>query len=230
MNFFEKPLIPDRDAKNIIASCKIGNIKPARPKGADERISYHADISLCHVGGKRFVTSADTYEYYVKSLEGAEIIKGEAEVKSPYPYDAAYSAAVFGKIAVSNERITDKVLLDILKSEFTFVNVRQGYAKCGICPISEDAVITEDEGIYRALSDYADVLLIQKGFVNLEGYSYGFIGGASGLIGPGKLFFNGSIEKHPDYFKIADFLEKHSVSAVTLPGELTDVGSIIAIS
>ncbi len=230
MEFFQKPLIPDKNAKNIIASCEIGNIKPASVNAVDEKIRHHADISICHLGGKRFVTSKDTYEYYVRSLAGAEIICGESKVESPYPFDAAYCAAVFSGIAVANEAVTDKKLLEILKSEFVFVNVRQGYAKCNICPVAENAVITEDEGIYKALSRVADVLLIRPGYVALKGYKYGFIGGAAGLIGPGTLYFNGRLTDHPDCEKMLDFLAKYSVTPVFADKALTDVGSIIAVS
>lgn len=230
MDFFPKPLIPNKNAKNIIASCEIGNIKPAAIDTVDEKIRHHADISICHLGGKRFVTSKDTYEYYVRSLENAEIICGDSSIKSPYPFDAAYCAAVFSGIAVANEAVTDKKLLELLKSEFVFVNVRQGYAKCNICPVSENAVITEDKGIHKALSPYVDVLLIRPGYVALKGYKYGFIGGAAGLIGPNTLYFNGRITDHPDCERILEFLEKYSVRPICNNQALTDVGSIIAVS
>ena len=122
------------------------------------------------------------------------------------------------------------MLLDILKSEFTFINVKQGYSKCNICPVAENAVITEDAGIYKKLSGFMDVLLIEPGHVALQGYGYGFIGGAAGLIGDKKLYFNGRIDQLPDYERIMLFLEKHSVKAVTEDYPLTDIGSVIAVS
>lgn len=230
MKFFDNALVPDCDSEFIISSGKIGNIKPAANDAVDERIRHHADITVCHLGGKRFVTADNAFEYYVNMLPGAEIIRGETAVRSPYPFDAAYCAAVFSHFAVANEKITDRVLLGILKNEFTFINVKQGYAKCNICPVSENAVITEDAGIYKKLSDYTDVLLIEPGHVSLKGYGCGFIGGAAGLIGSKKLYFNGRIDCLPDYEKIMLFLEKHSVKAITEAYPLTDVGSVIAIA
>lgn len=230
MDFFKNALIPDRDAKFIIASGEIGNINPVLLNEVEERVRHHADLSVCHLGGKRFVTADNAFEYYVNKLPGAELIRGKTALKSPYPYDAAYCAAVFSHFAVANEKITDKVLLDILKSEFTFINVKQGYAKCSICPVSENAVMTEDFGIYKKLSDFMDVLLLKAGKVRLPGYSYGFIGGAAGLIGNKKLWFNGRISDRDDYEKIMLFLEKYSVSALTGDYPLTDIGSVIAIA
>ncbi len=230
MDYFKNPLIPDKEAEYIIASGKWGNIRPPLLDSLDERIRHHSDITVCHLGGKRFVTAKNTFEYYVNVLHGAEVICGESEVKSPYPYEAAYCAAVFSRFAVANEKITDRVLLDILKSEFTFINVRQGYAKCSICPIADGAAITDDVGIYKKLSDYMDVLLIKKGFVRLKGYDSGFIGGAAGLTGPGKLLFCGSLEKSPDRERIYEFLSEHSVKAFEKEGELYDIGSVISIA
>lgn len=230
MEFFEKPLVPDRTAKNIISSCDIGNIKPVLLDSLDAKIRHHADLTICHLGGKRFVTAFNAFEYYKLRLPGANLICGATEVKSPYPFDAAYCAAVFSGFSVANEKITDRVLLEILKNEFTFINVKQGYAKCNICPVADNAVITEDEGIFKALSNYMDVLLIEKGHIALPGYDYGFIGGATGLTGDKTLYFNGDVSRHKDFEKIMMFLEKYSVKAIFNDGELSDVGSVISIS
>lgn len=228
--FFEKPLLPDADANIYITSADIENaVKPFFSPLLDEAIRKHSDLTICHLGGKRFVTALGTGEYYKKKIPNAEIIEGITEVKSPYPHDAAYCAAVFGKFAVANEKVTDPHLLSILKEEFTFVNVSQGYAKCNICPIRENAVITEDEGIYRKLSDYVDVLLIKKGNISLPPYEYGFFGGSTGMIGKDKLFVNGNIKTLEDADKIYTFLEKYSVTAIEREGKISDVGSVIAI-
>ena len=230
MEFFKNALIPDRDAEFIIASGEIGNIKPVLLNDVEKRVRHHSDLSVCHIGGERFVTADNAFEYYVNKLPGAKIIRGETAIKSPYPYDAAYCAAVFSHFAVANEKLTDRVLLEILKSEFTFINVKQGYAKCNICPVAENAVMTEDLGIYKKLSEYMDVLLLDPGKVRLPGYGCGFIGGAAGLIGDKKLYFNGRISDRADYSRIMLFLEKYSVSVLTNDYPLTDIGSIIAIA
>ena len=228
--FFEKALLPDYDATKFITSAKIpGAVHPFLSSALDEGIRHHADLTICHLGGKRFVVSKGTMDYYKSKIPHAEISEGVTEVKSPYPNDAAYCAAVFGRFAVANEKITDPYLLSILKEEFTFINVSQGYAKCNICPIRENAVITEDMGIYKKLSDFMDVLLIEKGDISLPPYDYGFFGGSTGMIGKDTLFINGSLKTHKDADKIYAFLEKHSVKAKEYEGKIVDVGSIIAI-
>ncbi len=228
--FFKNALLPEEDARFFITSAEIdGAVKPFLPPLLSIGIRHHADLTLCHLGGNRFVTASGTSEYYKERIKNADIKEGVTEVKSPYPYDAAYCAAVFGKFAVANEKITDPYLLSVLKEEFTFINVSQGYAKCNICPIRENAVITEDAGIYKKLSDFMDVLLIEKGDIVLPPYEYGFFGGSTGMIGKNKLFVNGSLKTHRDADKIYAFLEKYSVEVIESEGKIKDVGSIIAI-
>ncbi len=228
--FFEKALLPEAEAEFFITSADIkGAVKPFLPMELEEGIRHHADLTICHLGEKRFVVSKGTGEYYKSKIPDADIKEGVTEVKSPYPYDAAYCAAVFGKFAVANEKITDHYLLSVLKEEFTFINVSQGYAKCNICPIRENAVITEDIGIYKKLLNFMDVLLIEKGDISLPPYGYGFFGGSTGMIGKDTLFINGSLKTHKDAEKIYAFLEKYSVKTVEKEGKIFDMGSLIPV-
>jgi hypothetical protein len=92
--------------------------------------------------------------------------------------------------------------------------------------VSENAVITADKGLAGKI-DNADVLLIREGYIALDGYNYGFIGGASFNFG-GKLFFFGDISKHADYRQIIAFCERHDTAVISLSDDLLyDYGSII---
>ena len=73
-----------------------------------------------------------------------------------------------------------------------------------------------------------DVLLISPGYIDLPGLDYGFIGGASGLIGKNKLFFTGRLNAHPDYNRIVDFLQKNKSKPIFSNREQPiDLGSIL---
>jgi hypothetical protein len=111
------------------------------------------------------------------------------------------------------------------------LNVKQGYSKCSIAVIGTDAAITSDTGIYNTLiANGIDVLKIDSGSIRLDGVSYGFIGGVSGLIAPDVLAVNGNIEAHPESEKIKEFCNKHGVSILSLNNEeLYDIGSILPI-
>ena len=75
------------------------------------------------------------------------------------------------------------------------------------------------------------VLLIKKGYVSLDGYDYGFIGGASVYIKDKKtLLFFGDITAHPDYSAIKDFCERKGVKIDYIKGiKLTDIGGAVFI-
>ncbi len=75
-----------------------------------------------------------------------------------------------------------------------------------------------------------DILKITPGYVNLEGYEYGFLGGACGMIGKGKLAFTGSIQNHPDYSDMKSFCDQKKVELISLTdGPLLDIGGILPL-
>ncbi len=72
-----------------------------------------------------------------------------------------------------------------------------------------------------------DILEIEKGHVALEGFDYGFIGGASGDV-DSIIYFNGNLLAHPDHKKIIEFITAHGKEVRYFEDyELTDIGSII---
>ena len=73
--------------------------------------------------------------------------------------------------------------------------------------------------------------MISQGNIELDGYDYGFIGGAGGRIDDNTVIFFGNIEKHPDYISIKEFCAKHSVTIKCLCKNmpLTDIGGIVKV-
>ncbi|MBR5308656.1 MAG: hypothetical protein IKU43_07780 [Clostridia bacterium] len=133
---------------------------------------------------------------------------------------------------ICNTKTVHKKVLDYAEdSKLKIINVNQGYAKCNICVVDEDSVITEDCGIASILNKNGyDVLLLKNHCVRLPGYEYGFIGGASGKLAKDKLAFFGCIENHTEFGRIYDFLNRKGIEAVSLSDEpLTDYGSLIPI-
>ena len=108
------------------------------------------------------------------------------------------------------------------------INIKQGYSKCSCLLVGENAVITEDPGVEKCLINCGvDVLRIERGGVQLEGFEYGFIGGAGGLVGS-TLFMNGKLTSHPEYHLIEPFLVKQGTELVEIyEGPLVDCGSIL---
>lgn len=153
-----------------------------------------------------------------------------------YPDDCCLNFAVCGKYLIGNMKHINPVLAEFAEcNSMEYIHVNQGYSKCNICVINDHALITEDKGIAEACtSNGIDVLLLCSNYVKLNGYKYGFIGGASGRFvdekGRSKILFCGCIEKHPEYQAIKSFCDKHGAEPVSLSDEqLYDYGSVILL-
>lgn len=176
----------------------------------DSAINSHPDIYMCHLG--------------------KELFHGDpSKLTHDYPGHAIYNGCSTGKYFIHNLNITDKELLEkVEKYELIKVHVNQGYAKCSCIVVDENSIITADRGIAKVATDAGlNVLVIDHAQVELDGYPYGFIGGASGKVG-NLILFNGDLRKHSNYKEIKDFIERRGVSIKYFEGyPLTDIGSII---
>lgn len=181
----------------------------AKP-GIDTSIACHPDIYMCQIGQKVFHGNAGL-------------------LLANYPGNAIYNGCSTGKFFIHNLKITSPDLLAMVEETNQIkVHVAQGYSKCNCVVVDEGSIITSDRGIEKAASAAGiDVLLINPGQVVLDGYKYGFLGGASGRVGR-TMIFNGNLAAHSDYEAIKDFIERRSLDIVYF-GQypLTDIGSII---
>jgi hypothetical protein len=173
-------------------------------------VSSHPDIYMCSMG------------------VGAPVFFGWPEnIGTKYPDNIIYNAACTGKFFLHNTKHTDRELLKQIPENVEIISVPQGYTKCNTLIVDENSIITSDLGIYNSCYSKLDVLLIDKGHIQLQGFDYGFIGGASGRIGD-TIIFNGDITQHPDYEKIAAFIEDRDLKIKYFAEyPLEDIGSII---
>ena len=188
-------------------------------------LDTHPDIQVCKISDKNVVVEPNLYNYYEKNLSKYGIIvkRGSTEVSKKYPYDSSYNAAVGNGKIICNFNYIDKVIKEDCGS-LEAINVNQGYTKCNVL-FTRSGVITSDMGIFKSVDD--PKLIISPGNIKLDGFSYGFIGGASGYY-DGSVYFLGDISTHPDYENIKKFLEKEDTRIVSLSdGGLMDYGSLI---
>jgi len=204
---------------------------PALPEG----LAKHADMQLVNVCSGVFVYAPGTPDSTLSSLRslGYELIEGSTPVRDRYPFDVAYNCAVVGENAFLNPKCADPVVVSMLgKCGIRIIPVRQGYAKCSVCIVNREAIITADTGIHKkAVESGIDSLLIapQKTIV-LEGYDYGFIGGATGLISENELAFFGDFYTLDNAAGVEEFLRKHGVRSVSLAkGNLVDLGGLFPL-
>ncbi len=159
------------------------------------------------------------------------LILSDAESGTKYPLDCGLCSSVSGDKVICRKASTDSEILRLTESlGYEIINVPQGYSKCSCAILADGAIITADRGIASVmLQKGIDTLLISDGLIDLPGYSYGFIGGATGLCGD-TLYFCGDIKTHPDHEAIEAFTLKHKTKCVSLGNErLYDIGSLIFI-
>ena len=178
--------------------------------GMNRAIASHPDIYMCCLG--------DT------------VFHGDPSLLLPsYPGDSIYNGCSTGHFFIHNLNHTAPDLLSAVeKAGQTVIHVSQGYSKCNCVVVDEKSIITADKGIERAAAAAGlDVLPITKAQVLIEGYQYGFLGGASGRVGD-EIIFNGDLSQHSDYAAIREFIENRGLRVVFFRDyPLTDIGSII---
>lgn len=196
----------------------------------------HSDLMIFRL--EKYLVTRLKY-YYIAAREidmickkaGLKLLLADSAVGIKYPNDCGFCAAVSGKNLICRRPSTDREILG-LASElgYKILNVPQGYTKCSCAVLSDGAIITADRGISAVtLKNGIDTLLISEGYIDLPGYSYGFIGGCTGLC-DNKLYFCGDLTSHPDADAIIAFAKKHETECVSLgSGRLYDVGSLIFI-
>nr|WP_143290250.1 MULTISPECIES: hypothetical protein [Caloramator] len=245
--FIEIPNLPKGEVSLVVCDGRINSdveynlremgikiIKTNKQKLLYEAVSYHPDILFHHLGGDKIVIApnVDDKFYYALEDEGFNLILGKDKIEGIYPKDVLYNVARLKDVAILNIRYTDEVLLDeLIKRNIKLIDVKQGYAKCSVCIVSEDAIITSDRGIYKkALQNSINSLLIKPGYIDLFELNYGFIGGCTGFISNDTIAFYGEVESHPEGTEIKNFLNKFEKKHQNLSkGKLIDYGTLIPL-
>ena len=199
-----------------------------------ELIGYLKDkgCELCfteHLTNVSPAVSDHTDLIYVRLDEDTVFEGDRGKLSKGYPGEVIYNACSTGKYFIHNLKYTDEALLRASEELGLIpVNVRQGYARCSIIPVDGDSIITYDRGVAEACRKTGiDVLLVRPGYVSLEDYDTGFIGGTAGRIGQ-EIVFNGDLSKHPDYEMIVAFIREKGLEPVYFTGHpLTDIGSVV---
>lgn len=196
-------------------------------------VQFHADMLIHHLGGDAIVVNtAQAPE--ISELEGLgfTVTALNRPLGATYPFDCTLNAARIGNRLICGKATSPEILRHCNDNEIRPIFCPQGYAKCSVCIISENALITADPSIAALCRDEGiDVLEIRAGHIHLEGYPYGFIGGCSGMLAQGLIAFTGILETHPDAQRMIDFMNKHDVKHICLTENvLTDIGGILPLA
>ena len=207
-------------------------VEVVKTEAVYDAVSSHSDIYLCSIGNDMILSPEQAVNIGgVLEERGISYTLGKPLKGTNYPDNIAYNAACIGSYLIHNLKYTDAAILKKAEEHgLKTIQVKQGYTKCSLVIVDERSLITADKGIASRLSQYPlDVLLITEGHVRLEGFPFGFLGGASGRVGD-EILFNGNLSAHPDFERIADFIESRGLKPVFFKEyPLEDIGSIFWI-
>lgn len=241
MKIIEKANLPQDEVKVAAISCKAQKLVKSLERNGMKLIKFkeasnllyglrsHADIHMLHLGGEILWISQEQHTY--KSIleeKGFKVSFLPNALGEKYPDDVPLNAAILCKNVIVNPKSICKAI-DF--TGFNIIPVKQGYTKCSVCIVKDNAIITDDVGIYdSARNNSIDSLLISKGDIVLDGMNYGFIGGCCGLIDKDLILFNGKLTSHRDADKVKAFLLNHHVNYISFGDyPLTDIGGILPL-
>ncbi len=199
-------------------------------KALPREISRHQDMLLCHIG-KNILFLDPSQDKTPLENEGFSVLTGD-EIGDTYPFDVKLNVAVSKDFFIYNPKTADSSLVkELLGTGRRGIEAKQGYTKCSLCFVTENALITEDPSIYEALRNTGThVLLISKGDIYLSDTHCGFFGGSTGKIDKNTLAVTGALKHHTDGNKIKEFCLSHGVEILELTqGRITDIGGILPI-
>ena len=194
-------------------------------------IASHVDIIAFKLRDKIFFSKAyfETFFDVAPPLDAQNIHLTERCQGVNYPLDAIFNGLLMGdKLFCKADSFSEEIISEASSLGIKILPVKQGYPACTVLKISDNAAITADKGMAKALrSEGISVLLIENGSISLPPYEYGFIGGA-GEAFKDKVYFFGNIKTHADADRIIKFTEENGKRAFSLSDEpLADLGGMI---
>ena len=211
-------------------------IKLAADPDLGEAVASHPDTLLFY-SDRQIITTADYCDAAAYIFSDIREFAPDVRVsftadrrKKDYPHDCIMNALVIGNKIFCKEDSISEAIKDYAKDKgYSVVNTKQGYPACNVLHFGNSA-ITADRGLSQLLSENGiKVSLIRPGHISLTPYEYGFIGGASGVVG-NKVYFFGDLSTHPDCEIIRKAVIDEGYVPISLSDEnLADLGGIIAL-
>lgn len=243
------PHLPKGEVRHVIIGEKYRNLleKPLEKYGiiplwmpdnpyVDDRLAGHADLSV-----NKFRENGVILSKYLQNTELFEQLRAleyecsfiENAVKPQYPHDAGLNVCQLGLSLIYNSRTICEELNNKIEGFVSNrIDCRQGYTKCAVCIVNENSIITADKAIHaKAVSNGIESLLVSDGIAQLNGFDYGFIGGASFKLNQFQIAFTGTIDSSSEKNAIENFLSERGIEAIYLTeNKLFDIGSAILLT
>lgn len=243
MKFIKTPYLPENNVTLGIAGKGIEKYKAELEllgiqviitnceQNVPQPVRSHADLFVNYIGsGEVLLTKAQVKLKTTLEKLGCKCYPIDEALGNVYPEDCRLNCVCNRSDLICNYGIVSDKIKELCKGK-NVINTRQGYTKCSLCPVADGAFITDDKSIAVALKNAKyDVLEVKKGSVTLDGYDYGFIGGACSKISENILAFFGNAKEHKSYEDIKAFCGNYKIDLLSLGnGSPCDIGSFIPI-
>ena len=235
--------MPEEAKKNLK---KLGDVLFLNPTDITYKsISAHPDIFFFQTKDG-FIYAPNAPKRIIKELKKRKIklTEGKKEVGKKYPETVPYNAVGIGDTLIHNLKHTDSTILSLYENH---IHVNQGYTRCNLVALNENAFITSMEDYKTTrLQDYKEVaetqrhrdtefkvqnsefrvLYIDPKQIKLEGHDHGFFPGCCG-VWKNNLIVSGSTKYLKEKAELDKFLKDNDFNLIELyDGELVDVGSV----
>ena len=140
--------MPEEAKKNLK---KLGDVLFLNPTETTYKsISAHPDIFFFQTKDG-LIYAPNAPKKIVKELKKRKIklTEGKKEVGKKYPETVPYNAVGIGDTLIHNLKHTDSTILSLYENH---IHVNQGYTRCNLVALNENAFITSDEGIFNAVN------------------------------------------------------------------------------
>lgn len=228
-------LLPQNICDELI-SLGVKPIKLGKSQRIKSELAYHPDILVFNYMPGKWMAEFDSDYFpgiFNENINVNELLTHvKYHIGNKYPADCIFNSFAIGKTVFCgfvNVGMYENI--DEL-SDFSFVSFKQGYAKCSVVLVQENAFITSDKSIFKKLKEMKfDCLYVDGSSIQLNGYSNGFIGGCAGKVSKDLLVFTGNIEQFNGYANIRDFCRNYGVEIYSLSAEpLYDYGGLLPFS
>lgn len=191
--------------------------------------AYHPDMLFYKLQNGNLLCSLETPFVHILDTF-VNIIKTKEMPRDGYPQDCIFNCFTTSKALICGPNPSQSIIEDAVSASLDICKVRQGYCACSTIKLNDNAFISSDKGIVKALESYGhDVLFVTNEGIELNGYNNGFIGGCA-LCVDDKILLTGAIENHKNYNEIKKFSKKHGKDLISLnKRNLYDYGGFILL-
>lgn len=192
-------------------------------------VKTHPDMSLFKYDEETLIGSQESFDYYNEIFKGTKIkiINADEDPYEKYPSDVKFNALRVGEHLICKKEVCAKSIIkrfDVNK----IINSSQGYVKCSVIDVGSEYFASDDKYLYEIIKFLGKkCILLDKGFVKIKDYDYGFIGGASGYARD-KIFLTGKIISEANRIRLEEFAREINKELIYLTEyDIFDVGTLM---